>query len=148
MNIKELLSLAGDQGKIVVVNDLGEIKGVYLAYEEYQKLVGHKPVAHAKKTETENEAEKINRAILEAQLKDETTPLDPIPTAPLYQPVERLDSMLSRRAEQLFKSMPHREIPRSPQVDMRSEVIDPNFDFSAPSVTNDDEVIRPNFDDI
>jgi len=59
------------------------------------------------------DVEAINRRILEAQLREEPTAMTP---------------------EQSLAQKPKR-------VDMRSEVIDPNFNFDA-------EVITPDFDDI
>jgi hypothetical protein len=145
MNLKDLLKLAGEQGKVVVVDELGEVKGIFMTYEAYGQMQGS--VVQATPKETEPESERINRAILEAQLKDETTPPTLSPEShTLSQPAERLDTLLSKRAQQLFRSMPYKS--ERPINDMRSEVIDPNYDFNAPETSNDDEVIRPNFDDI
>ena len=142
MTIQELLKLAGDQGKVVVVDEAGDVKGVFLSYESYQQTAGTslasvKPVAP--------DPEIVNREILEAQLQDDA--VLPAPAEAVQSDTaERLDSLLSRRAEQLFRAMPHR-VERDFH-DLRSEVIDPNFNFNAPDVSTDDEVIKPNFDDI
>ncbi len=155
MNLQELLKIAGEQGKVVVVDESGNVKGVLLTYDAFQQLSKTNEtaaLAPAKPiTPAEDQTEKVNRAILEAQLNQEESVENLPPMAATMQPqVERLDSLLSRRAEQLFKSMPHNRsdaIPRT-VVDMRSEVIDPNYDFNAPEISVDDEEIRPNFDDI
>lgn len=146
MNIKDLLQIAGEQGKVVVVDESGEVKGVMVSYSEYQKLTGNTGLKE--KPTPEDVTEKINRAILQAQLMEDAT-VDVAPTPPPAKPAQRLDSLLSKRAEQLFKSMPaNRNGNSRPAVDMRSEVVDPNFDYNAPVVTSEDEEIRPNFDDI
>lgn len=151
MNIKELLELAGELGKVVVVDDSGNVKGVFVTYESFQRLMGSN-LAQSDSPESDV-AEKVNRAIIEAQMQDD----DDLPAAEaaVAVPVEsvggapqRLNSLLSKRAEELFKSIPQNKAAVREKVDMRAEVIDPNFDWNAPEGGNDDEEIRPNFDNI
>lgn len=130
MTIQELLKLAGEQGKVVVVDEQGELKAVLLTGSEYQRLAG------AASTDTaESEAERINREILLAQLEEVMGLPATMPS--IAEPPERIDSVLSRRAEDLFRSLP---IDKPP--------IHPYQNFTTPEVTSTDEEIKPNFDDI
>lgn len=145
MNIKDLMQLAGKQGKVIVVNELGDVQGVFMSFNAYQKLSGSIPITEVKE-QPKPDPEKINREILESQLAEEeilSATEDPAKIEK-QAPLEKLDSLLSKRAEQLFKSIPYNYTGRP---DLRSEVIDPNYDFNAPE-SNDDEVIKPSFDDI
>ena len=40
MILKDFLKLAGQQGKVVVVGEDGNVRGVFLSFDEYQKLSG------------------------------------------------------------------------------------------------------------
>ena len=144
MTIKDLMQLAGKQGKVIVVNELGGVQGVFLSFDSYQKLVG---VPEAK-IEPKHDAEKINREILDAQLSEESimSATEDQTLAPAQPPIEKLDALLSKRAEQLFKSIPYNYNGHTSR-DLRAEVIDPNYDFNEPE-SSEDEVIRPSFDDI
>lgn len=141
MEIKDLLKLAGEQGKVVVVGEDGSVRGVFLQLEDYQKISGNKSVAEQK----EDIAEKVNREILQAQLEEVIAPSDiAISNSPLNLPLalevtepqefsnnaERIDSLLNKRAQNLFKSIP--------------------YNYSVPDVVTsaEDEEIKPNFDDI
>lgn len=146
MNLKDFLQLAGKQGKVVIVDEAGEVKGVFLPYDEYQKIVGEKS---AKPEPTaEDVAEKVNREILQAQLEEVISSSDggtsqsnlqnvTIENDLVDEPVdvsftaERIDSLINKRAQDLFKSIPY------------------NF-TAAPEVSSaaSDEEIKPNFDDI
>jgi PHD/YefM family antitoxin component YafN of YafNO toxin-antitoxin module len=132
MNIQELLNLAGEQGKVVIVDDKGELKAVLLSGAEYKHLAQLPSNAEI----AESEAEAINREILLAQL-EEVMGL-PAAAQPMPDPAERIDSLLARRAEDLFRSVPaDKPLPH------------PYSNFTAPEVaTEADEEIKPNFDDI
>jgi hypothetical protein len=137
MNLQDFLKLAGKQGKVVVLGEDGNVKGVFLPMAEYQKLSGVKSPEKQK----EDIIEKVNREILQAQLEEVISSADAAignsetetqnPGLPQYaNNAERIDSLLNKRAQDLFKSMP--------------------YDFTAPEVTSmaGDEEIKPNFDDI
>ncbi len=141
MSINDLLKLAGEQGKVVVVGEDGSVKGVFLQFDDYQKISGNKSIAEQK----EDIAEKVNREILNAQLEEVMSPRDiAISNMPLNSPLypeivdpvefssnaERIDSLLNKRAQNLFKSIP--------------------YNYSVPEVVTsaEDEEIKPNFDDI
>ncbi len=140
MTLKDFLKLAGEQGKVVVVGEDGSVKGVFLPYEQYQKISGGKSYDQQK----EDVTEKVNREILNAQLEEVMAPSDvtishaPVSTLPVSgefelefnSNAERIDSLLSKRAQNLFKSIP--------------------YDYSVPEVStaSADEEIKPNFDDI
>lgn len=139
MTIQELLQLAGQQGKVVIVDETGEVKGVLLPFDEYKKIAGNKPQASA--LTAEDIAEKVNREILQAQLEEvissadaalpELPLVDPILESPLMSNAERIDSLINKRAQNLFKSMPY-NYTGTPEV----------------TTTASDEEIKPNFDDI
>lgn len=140
MTLDDLLKLAGEQGRVVVVGEDGAVKGVFLPYEHYQKISGGKSYDQQK----EDVAEQVNREILNAQLEEVMAPSDVVishlPQTPVPIPeesvlefstnAERIDSLLSKRAQNLFKSIP--------------------YDYSVPEVNtaSADEEIKPNFDDI
>lgn len=173
MNLKDLIKLASRDGKIVVIGDDGEVKGVFLSYDEYARLAGVMNAAGP--AEHGPNAEKVNREILEAQLNEHVdlsnknletvAPLHAgAPNVPLAEPWP-IKNILARRARDLFASQPYgRQEP--PEYDPRQEVVDPNFGSTlvypplsakpAPAAsmlsprveTDGDEEIRPNFDDI
>lgn len=146
MNINDFLKLAGEQGKVVVLGEDGSVKGIFLQYEEYLKMSGQKSFDQQK----EDIAEKVNREILQAQLEEVMSPsdvaignniiLEPlnldvtnvVPDEPIEfsSNAERIDSLLNKRAQNLFKSIP--------------------YNYSVPEVATSasDEEIKPNFDDI
>lgn len=142
MNLKDLLQLAGQQGKVVVIDEAGDVKGVFLPFNEYKKIAGNKPQEVV--PSAEDIAEQVNREILQAQLEEVISLADAaLPELPLSDPsllaepsaimsnAERIDSLINKRAQNLFKSMPY------------------NY-TAAPEVitTATDEEIKPNFDDI
>lgn len=156
MNINDFLKLAGEQGKVVVLGEDGSVKGVFLQYAEYLKISGQKSYDQKK----EDIAEKVNREILQAQLEEVMSPVDVAignselideaipennsgvqknnfvaetviePQVEFSNNAERIDSLLNRRAQNLFKSIP--------------------YNYSVPEVATSasDEEIKPNFDDI
>jgi hypothetical protein len=146
MNLKDFLKLAGQQGKVVVVGDDGSVKGVFLPFDEYQKLSG----GPSQEKVQEDITEKVNREILLAQLEEVISSADggtgkpmlqtPPPGMPAeeFAPLERIDSILNSRAADLFKSMPH-----NPNASPYTFTGQPDITTSA-----SDEEIKPNFDDI
>ena len=102
--LKDLINLAkADGGKFFVMDESGEARLVIMGIEDYQKLL------LGKLQKQVEDVEKINRQILEAQLKEaEAAPEIPKPHAP------------------------------RPRVDLREEVIDPSFDFEGPKLEVDD----------
>jgi hypothetical protein len=133
MNLKDFLKLAGQEGKVVVVGEDGEVRGVFLPLAEYQKLAGEQTEKPA-----ENLVEKANREILQAQLEEVISSVDGGTASSQFTaealsqnlPAERIDALLNRRAQELFKSVP-------------------NYHYTPPEVTSlADEEIAPNFDDI
>ena len=146
MTLKDLIKLAGQQGKVVIVGDDGEVKGVFLSNADFQKLSGVKPGVAASP-----DPEKINREILEAQLKeniDLTNKNLEVVTPPVVAPTP-IANIISERARDLFVSHPYGR-QEAPRYDMREEVIDPNFNQSTPPLIDSqgEEEIKPNFDDI
>lgn len=131
---------------MVVLGEDGSVKGIFLQYEEYLKMSGQKSFDQQK----EDIAEKVNREILQAQLEEVMSPsdvaignniiLEPlnldvtnvVPDEPIEfsSNAERIDSLLNKRAQNLFKSIP--------------------YNYSVPEVATSasDEEIKPNFDDI
>ncbi|HMQ01591.1 MAG TPA: hypothetical protein PKD79_00765 [Candidatus Doudnabacteria bacterium] len=147
MNIQELLQIAGKSGKVVIVGDNGEVKGVLLGEAEYRKLSG------SEKPQTEEvDREKINREILEAQLRDNMdfsggNNLETF-SGEVKMP-EPIGQLIQDRAKSLFVSHPATSRIEEIDYDPREEVMDPNYGrLAAPRVSTDDEEIKPNFDDI
>lgn len=172
MNLKELLKLAGKNGKVVIINEDGEVKGVFLSQSESARLFAssNQKDSHVSILDPE----KVNREILEAQLTEnvdlgnknletiESTPRDYV--NPNITPPSPIKNILAKRARDLFVSQPYgRQEP--PEYDMRAEVVDPNFGADEvdtsniptvmtktnPLVSVDsemDEEIKPNFEDI
>lgn len=137
MTIKDYLHLAGEQGKVVIVGDDGKVQGVLLPYDEYKKIAGNVPVEP--KPSAEDIAEKVNREILQAQLEEVISSSDaakpeavlPDPSEPpVYSSnAERIDSLINKRAQNLFKSMPY-NYTGTPEVknETQDEEISTNFD--------------------
>lgn len=129
MNIKDLLQLAGKQGKVVIVSETGEVKGVFVDYAEYQRLSFGKTAA-----EPAADPERINREILEAQLKDNmdlNNNLETLAGDMKLKMPEPIGKALQQRAQSLFVSQPAPDINYGPRVSIEAE-----------------EEIKPNFDDI
>lgn len=128
-NFKDIIKLTEhDNGKIFVVDEEGEVKLVMLKVEDYQRLLLGKLKQGIK------DIEAINREITKAQLNDDMTVVD----LPKNIPVQ------------------HEPAPQAPapqasnghkRVDLRSEVIDPNFNFDA-APGEEYESIKPEFEDI
>lgn len=146
MNLKDLLQLAGEQGRVVIVGDDGEVKGVLVSYDEYVRSGA--AAANVKPT---IDPETINREILEAQLKDNVDlsipNIETIPTK-IKMP-ESIGQILQARASTLFVSQPAPPTIEEFVYDPREEVTDPNAGrLSGPRIAVEEEEIKPNFDDI
>ncbi len=147
MNLKELLKLAGQQGKVVVVGDDGDVKGIFITYAEYQKI---HPQSDAIATRIDPET--INREILEAQLKDNIAPsnhnLETI-QAEVAMP-ESIGQILQERAQNLFVSKPAPPTMDEINYDPREESEHPAMQRTAsPTISiAEDEEIKPSFEDI
>lgn len=147
MNFKDLLQLAG-QGKVVITDESGDVKGVLLPFDEYKKIAGNKPQTEA--STAHDIAEKVNREILQAQLEEVISSADAaLPELPLVDPAiaaanpnmsnaERIDSLISKRAQNLFKTMPY-NYTGTPDIATTPAPIAP---------LPQDEEISTNFDDI
>ncbi len=118
-SIQDIIKLAGE-GKVFVVNEAGEIKLVILPIEQYQKLL----LGKLKQQVADIEA--INKEIVKAQL-EETKP---------EVTISSIDAAKTLGGK----------IPRE---DLRSEVIDPSFNFDAPVDPGPlNEAKKSDFDDI
>ncbi len=119
-NFKDIIKLLQEeQGKTFIMDDSGEVKLVIMGIVDYKRLQG------GKTAEVTDDSEAINRRIMEAQLSDDQ------PKRPQRQ---------SSNEVGISSAKPQR-------VDLRSEVMDPNFDYST-STSEDDEAIKTDFDDI
>ena len=108
-SLQDIINLSkADGGKFFVIDEKGEAKLVIMAVEEYQRLL------LGKLQKQILDVEKINKEIIQAQLHEQEIPKPQKPPAPLL-----------------------RESPM-PRFDLRSEVIDPSFDFEAPKTEIDD----------
>lgn len=143
MILQDLIKLAGQQGRVVVVGEDGEVKGVFLSYSDFQQLTGDVNEANP-----QLDPEKINREILEAQLKD-TVDLSNKNLEILDKTIQMptpIQDILSRRVKDLFVTHPYGR-QEAPEYDLRQEVMDPSF--GQPIIeTESEEEIKPNFDDI
>lgn len=111
-NFNDLINLAkADGGKFFVIDEQGNAKLVIMSIEEYQRMLLGKLQRQIA------DVEQVNKMILKAQLQDEppVVPPAPKPVAPQVTSVDR-----------------------PARVDLRSEVIDPSFDFEGPKVEIDD----------
>jgi len=112
-DFKDIIALcSNDNGKVFVIDETGQLKLVIMNAEEYQKLL----LGKLKRQIVD--IEKINQEITKAQLFGETEP--PAPSAP----AAGAPTVTSNGAPA--------------RVDLRAEVIDPTFDFDAPSVQIED----------
>lgn len=118
--LKDLINLAkADGGKFFVVDEKGDASLVIMSIEDYQKLLLGKLQRQVE------DVEKINKQIIEAQLKEAGAgPEIPKPASPTAKP-------------ELFSPRQDLNGPRR-GVDLREEVIDPSFDFEGPKVDIDD----------
>lgn len=158
MELKDFLKVVGDQGKVVIVGDDGNVRGVFLSFEEYQKM-DHVVAGIANKNEEKSKVdvtEKVNREILNAQLEEVVATADggsggvaigdapekdfgtsELDLDPKYAP-ESIESLIERRSQELFKSVP-----------LDSPLPHPHEHFRTPNVaTNSDEELSPNFENI
>lgn len=161
--------MAGQQGKVVVVDEQGQVKGVFMSAAQYSNLTKSSQLKVQNQKRIEDAIERVNQAILRAQLEDDEiapgrerletfddpnqTKIDFAKLSNVKQSQNssevspsQLSSLLTKRAEQLFTSKPFGR-STGPVYDMRSEVIAPNFG-QEPESEHDDEEIAPNFDDI
>lgn len=130
-NFKAIFELVKSDGKAVVVGEDGQVLGVFLSFDAYQKLTQRTAgsLSHSKQ---QIDAEEINRQITAAQLQETHGPVEagikpesfvgprttPRPALPLDLPVS---GDLKRRSKML---------------DLRQEVIDPSFNFDSQDDTN------------
>ena len=104
-NFQDIIKIAQtENGKFFVMDESGEINLVILGMGEYQKLSSQNTSTQAVTTEPAPDIEKINKEILIAQLQE-----------PIVIPVPEV---------------PEVKLPdKAPRLDLRSEVIDPSFNF-------------------
>ena len=118
-NLQDIIKLVKhDNGKIFVVDEQGEVKLVMLTVEDYQRLLLGKLKQGIK------DIEAINREITKAQLTDQVA----VAELPENASAPQASNALNR-------------------VDLRSEVIDPRFNFDA-APGEEYESIKPEFEDI
>jgi len=112
-NLQDLINLAkADGGKFFVIDEQGEAKLVIMSVEDYQRLLLNKLQKQVQRQA--EDVEKINKEILKAQLQEQE-PVIPVVPAP---------KIITPRVTE--------------RIDLRSEVIDPSFDFEGPKTELDD----------
>lgn len=153
--LQDLIKLTQDDGgKVFVVNSAGEVKLVILSVQDYEKLMMRKLDS------VQAEAEKINQEIIQAQMQDAPPAASPVSDN------SHIRHAIGQRARELFRSRPYPQAgsgylerapngypperlrragppePASrrmtPSLDLRSEVIDPTFNFDASSPDAED----------
>ena len=111
--LQDLIKLCGsDSGKVFVVDANGDVQLVIMGAGEYQKMLVNKVA------EQLADIEQINQEIVQAQLSD------------------------PGQKKELFKAIPFQEEVRPNGIerqDLRSEVIDPTFNFDAPDIYSADQ---------
>jgi hypothetical protein len=113
-NLQDLINLAkADGGKFFVLDESGEAKLVIMSIEDYERLLIGKLQRQVQ------DVESINQEIIKAQLTDE-----PITTSQNPKPATKGPTIINE--------------PLISKNDLRSEVIDPSFDFEGPKVEIDD----------
>lgn len=121
-NLQDIIKLVEhDNGKVFVVDETGEVKLVMLKVEDYQHLLLGKLKRGIKDIET------INQEITKAQLAESVAVADLAEDSPAI-PAPQASNAHNR-------------------IDLRSEVIDPNFNFDA-APGEEYESIKPEFEDI
>lgn len=153
MNLRELLNFAEDEGKLAVIDQDGKVLGVFLSPDQYERLKHGTVTKPTPQVSPDPEA--VNRAITQVQLQevDLMPPATTAHTVPqqLPQPhpsgtAVHINTLISERAQELFRSMPFGRMPQ-PTVDLREQVIDPNFNFGTAD-NGEDEEIKTSFEDI
>ena len=137
-NIQDIIKLAKiDGGKFFVMDEAGNASLVIMSVEEYQKMLLGKLQSQTK--QQSEDVEKINKIITQVQFQNAHHPKN-------FKGLPRTDqSDWSGTGAQIFEeensvveTVPVKRQSQFMQPDMRSEVIDPSFDFEAPSFGMDD----------
>lgn len=116
-NLQDIINLAkADGGKFFVMDEQGNANLVIMSVEDYQALL------LGKLQKQVEDVEEINKEILKAQLTEDTQTISP----------EGAPQGTTR--ENVKKPVVGHYQP----IDLRSEVIDPSFDFEGPKVEIDD----------
>jgi len=114
-SLQDIINIAkADGGKFFVMDETGDTKLVIMGVEEYQKLL------LGKLQQQIVDVEKINLEITKAQLTEHE----------VEKPVTIIAPTVSSTYTGGFK--------RGDSQDLRSEVIDPSFDFEGPKIEIDD----------
>lgn len=150
MDIKSLFNLAGKDGKVVIIGENGEVRGVFLAGSQAFSDAGQISSQNSKNTDPE----KVNREILEAQLKDNVALDGNLETisGEIKMP-EPISQVLQQRAKSLFVSKDAAvtyQATNDPDYSPIEETFHPlsqNISRRQFQDTSSEE-IRPNFDDI
>ncbi len=140
--LNDLINLAKvDGGKFFVMDENGEPKLVIMSLEDYQKLLLGKL-----KRQVED-VENINREILQAQMTEEEigsleklNQAEPLKEQAVQKGWANIGAVMTKSEKQPFQVMvpePQKRQP-SPSIDLRSEVIDPSFDFEGPKMEFND----------
>ena len=118
-NLNDLINLAkADGGKFFVIDESGDAKLVIMSVEDYQRLLLGKLQRQVM------DVEKINQEIVKAQLNENQSFTSAAPEPPIKAPT--------------LKYQDPRQNDHHQSIDLRSEVIDPSFDFEGPKVEIDD----------
>lgn len=104
-NLQDIIKIAQtENGKFFVMDEHGDINLVILGMGEYERLQNKNSSSSTAKQEPVEDIEKINKEILTAQLQE-----------PIVIPVPEVPEII----------LPD----KAPRQDLRSEVIDPSFNF-------------------
>ena len=117
-SLQDLINLAkADGGKFFVIDEKGEAKLVIMSVDDYQRMLLGKLQRQIL------DVEKINKMITQAQLQEE----------------EKISPVVDIPKAKTSQGLKIENIPASPRVDLRAEVIDPSFDFEGPKMDEIDD---------
>lgn len=137
-NLKTFLNLAKKIGSTAIVDEDGNVLGVMLSPEEFEKLSGHDS-SLLRQSKHQLDVEEINRQILVAQLSEEreavqgppaNKPISPIAQRNFEEKVKGVKGHVPGNLP--FRSDFGAGFKPSKMPDLRQEVIDPSFDFDSP----------------
>jgi len=148
-NLKDIFRLCREEnGRLIFLDEEGEISFVLLSGERYQEVLGAQK--DAKKVETkvlpkQPDPEEINRKIVEAQLTEVTEVKAAIPeqeqvVAQLEKQPMVTDSMhIGNVLQERLKQWPRTySVPTVQTQNGSDESIDPSFDFEGPKLSIED----------
>ncbi len=134
-NLQTFINLAKKTGSVAIVDEAGEVLGVLLSPEEYDKISGSL-TGGLKQSKHQLDVEEINRQILQAQLAEKWTE----PSIEQHPDHPAKGTFRSDHSRKFGRQHVPTDLPTSDAIptnsshhikrqDLREEVLDPSFDF-------------------